>query len=142
MQKDYLKRTSENNPDTAQKVAKHPHHLHTYLPTRSATTGSIKDNSGAEVTNDRVILYIHGMLTDIQYDAELIDDRRSILLFVSRHTPISNPATCPESRSKGFRPCLSSITTVPFRESLLHPQIPKLTSSHVVYLTHWHLIFT
>lgn len=60
MQKDYLRRTSVNNPDKAPKVSKHPH-LHGYIPTRAGTGGSIKDNSGAEVTNDRVILYIHGM---------------------------------------------------------------------------------
>jgi hypothetical protein len=59
MQKDYLRRTSENNPDTKSKPAKHPI-LHSYLPSRSSTAGSIKDNSGAEVTSDRVILYIHG----------------------------------------------------------------------------------
>jgi len=64
MQKDYLRRTSENNPDSGIKMSKHPHaHRHTYLPRRSDTGGgSVKDNSGAEVTSDRVILYIHGQL--------------------------------------------------------------------------------
>jgi hypothetical protein len=61
MQKDYLRRTSVNNPDKGPKVSKHPH-LHSYKPTRANTAGSIKDNSGAEVTSDRVILYIHGKL--------------------------------------------------------------------------------
>lgn len=61
MQKDYLKRTTpvskRSSTDGAEQSV-----LHSYLPSRSGTagSGSIKDNSGAEVTTDRVILYIHG----------------------------------------------------------------------------------
>jgi hypothetical protein len=75
MQKDYLKRTSENNPDSGVKISKHPHaHRHTYLPSRAGTAGSIKDNSGAEVTSDRVILYIHGKLISLLSFGSLAQD--------------------------------------------------------------------
>ncbi|WVR08240.1 hypothetical protein IAU60_005287 [Kwoniella sp. DSM 27419] len=73
MQKDYLKRTAhgaevkerldrEGVPDEPT-----PQHAHgvdpwRYLPKRSSTqnSGSVKDSTGADVLEDRVILYIHG----------------------------------------------------------------------------------
>ena len=67
MQKDYLRRISTAQHPVASSSSSVPvptaatsaHHNH-YLPRRSATLGSVKDNSGAEVIGDRVILYIHG----------------------------------------------------------------------------------
>lgn len=60
MQKDYLKRNhpaQQNATESAEASVRH-----SYLPRRSGTggSGSIKDNSGADVSGDRVILYIHG----------------------------------------------------------------------------------
>ncbi|ORY34887.1 Alpha/Beta hydrolase protein [Naematelia encephala] len=70
MQKDYLRRTaivsnsassstgpSRENTTLGSTPVEHRHHR---LPRRSATLGSVKDNSGAEVIGERVILYIHG----------------------------------------------------------------------------------
>ncbi|WWC93021.1 uncharacterized protein L201_007985 [Kwoniella dendrophila CBS 6074] len=71
MQKDYLKRTTTaaQKASTSQQATEPPltqtpsgTDYWRYLPKRSATTGSdsVKDNSGADVLDDRVILYIHG----------------------------------------------------------------------------------
>ncbi|WRT69493.1 uncharacterized protein IL334_006479 [Kwoniella shivajii] len=68
MQKDYLKRTATMGqkptataPDGARSGSTENDHWK-YLPKRSftANSGSVKDNSGADVLDDRVILYIHG----------------------------------------------------------------------------------
>ncbi|WVQ96171.1 hypothetical protein IAU59_003274 [Kwoniella sp. CBS 9459] len=79
MQKDYLKRTagtatSSKRTDeesavqlpagtsTADSGHAHGYDYRKYLPKRSATmeSGSVKDSTGADVLDDRVILYIHG----------------------------------------------------------------------------------
>ncbi|WVQ79408.1 hypothetical protein IAT38_001505 [Cryptococcus sp. DSM 104549] len=64
MQKDYLKRSAKK---AANKPAAPPPSSTTvawnnvkYLPHRGHTVGSVKDSSGGEVLDDRVILYIHG----------------------------------------------------------------------------------
>lgn len=70
MQKDYLRRKGKekarqeelhsnghSEPNSPKGSTPRTHH---YLPSRSATLGSVKDNSGGEVIGERVILYIHG----------------------------------------------------------------------------------
>jgi hypothetical protein len=60
MQKDYLRRKANaDQKSTVAEAAGAPSHR-SYLPHRQGTVGSIKDNSGAEVIGDRVILYVHG----------------------------------------------------------------------------------
>lgn len=60
MQKDYLRRKANaDQKSTVGEAAGAPPHR-SYLPHRQGPVGSIKDNSGAEVIGDRIILYIHG----------------------------------------------------------------------------------
>ncbi|ODN78492.1 hypothetical protein L202_04123 [Cryptococcus amylolentus CBS 6039] len=71
MQKDYLKRTQPKPPASASAEASSPvppspvspntvTWTNKYLPSRKSTTASVVDNSGQEVGDDRIILYIHG----------------------------------------------------------------------------------
>lgn len=70
MQQDYLKRTAKKaaaEPSPAATLTS-PTSLTAssrsdmrYMPHKRATTGSVIDNAGGEVLDDRVIMYIHGM---------------------------------------------------------------------------------
>lgn len=75
----------------------------------------VKDGSGADVVGDRVIFYIHGMLST--YKGELTG-RRRVLLLVSRYAPISDPAPCKESGRAGVCAELSPESTIPLREPI------------------------
>lgn len=69
MQQDYLKRTAkkaaaESNAaaltSPASVTASDRSNMR-YMPRKRATVGSVVDNAGGEVLDDRVIMYIHGM---------------------------------------------------------------------------------
>jgi len=80
MQKDYIRRQATGThatdhaaistdrsvtPNATSKTTSYRNH---HIPKRAGTSGSVKDNSGAEVSGDRVILYIHGEVMSLRRD--------------------------------------------------------------------------
>lgn len=112
-----------------------------FLPSRSATLGSVKDSTGGEVIGDRVLLYVHGKLSweslyhDLfhcagihPYRIVLIICRRSVLLLFSRHSSISSSKTCSKSRSESILSSIPPSTPIPLRMFTIH-LLPSLTAN-------------
>lgn len=147
MQKDYLRRKARR-PNTSTSSLSSPIDGTAVNPTMDSSTptstkpakskagwfggtsGSIKDGSGHEVENERVVLYIHGTSACAhRFDmGGKLTGRRCILLFIPRYAQVSSPATRPQSGRSSLLACLSAGATVPLRTSLrrLHSLASRL----------------
>lgn len=137
MQKDYLRRKARQESAAASSVSatvsdsgspstaasSHLHRLK-HLPHRQGTLGSTKDSAGGEVKEDRVILYIHGTLRRRFFSRSqlMIGFRRSILLLIARHAPLSDPEALPKGWCSSILASVPLGSPVPLRKSRPWPK--------------------